>query len=317
MMATAQNVLEIAKAEVGYSAASDPDPGSKYGRWMAGLTGESWLAGPSTSIWWCCMFVSWCLDQAGQACTGFPSYNTDLVLGRGPRLVLREDALPGDIIIWDWDGNGATDHIGIVAEHEPGALGRLVTVEGNYNNTVSIVDRSGVWGLVSAVIRPPYDECAPEPEPEHIEGAADVPVQHWASWYVAVALGGGWMTGADGYWRPDDPISRAEAACALWKREGSPEASVYADLEDRWYREAVEWAADRGIASVENAAFRPMDACTRAEAATLVARYAGHIADTVAEGVAIASEQGWMDGTRLGEPCTRAEFAAMVCRATE
>lgn len=173
-MATANEVLAIARGEVGYYAPDDPEAGSKYGRWMADLTGESWLRGSSTSVWWCCMFVSWCLAQAGQGCTGFPSYNTDVVLGKGPQLVYREDARPGDIIIWDWDGNGATDHIGFVMEHETGGFGTLKTVEGNYRNSVAVVDRSDVWGLVAAVIRPPYDaEGGAEPEPAPVPMVSD------------------------------------------------------------------------------------------------------------------------------------------------
>ncbi len=156
-MANCNDVLKIAEGEVGYSAALDPERGSKYGRWMAELFGEDWLAGPSTDIWWCCMFVSWVLDQAGQECVGFPSYNTDIVLSRGPKLVAREDALPGDIIIWDWDSNGATDHIGFVFSHRVGELGNLWTIEGNYRNSVARVNRSDVWNKVTAVIRPPYD----------------------------------------------------------------------------------------------------------------------------------------------------------------
>ena len=83
-MATANDVLDIARGEIGYKALEDPEPGSKYGRWMAEVTGEDWLAGPSTSIWWCCMYASWVLDRAGQECRGFPSYNTDIVLGGRP-----------------------------------------------------------------------------------------------------------------------------------------------------------------------------------------------------------------------------------------
>lgn len=155
-MATASDLLRVALGEVGYRAYEDPLTGSRYGRWLAAKWGEPWLAGSSTSIWWCCMFVSWCLDQAGVAVRGFPTYNTDLALSKVPPQVPREAARPGDVIIWDWDGNGATDHIGIVLEHEPGALGRIVTVEGNYGNAVAVVDRSGCWSLVRAVIRPQY-----------------------------------------------------------------------------------------------------------------------------------------------------------------
>jgi len=156
-MASVEQVLDIARSQIGYSAYNDPEPGSKYGRWLAEKWGESWLAGPSTSIWWCCMFVSWCLDQAGQQCAGFPSYNTDLVLSKNPPRVYSQLARPGDIVIWNWNGDGATDHIGFVEEHTPGSFGRLITIEGNYSNRVARVDRSGTWSLVSAVIRPEYN----------------------------------------------------------------------------------------------------------------------------------------------------------------
>lgn len=158
-MARAEDVIKVAMSQVGYSAMSDPERGSKYGRWLASVFDEDWLAGPSTEIWWCCMFVSWCLDQAGQKCVGFPSYNTDLVLGKRPTTVPKEQAMPGDIVIWNWDGNSTTDHIGIVSEHVPGQLGRLITVEGNVGNAVKVCDRTGTWGLVAAVIRPPYDDA--------------------------------------------------------------------------------------------------------------------------------------------------------------
>ena len=170
-MARAIDVLDAARSQIGYYAPEDPETGSRFGRWMARETGEGWLAGPSTDIWWCCCFVSWCLDQAGQVCAGFPSYNTDMVLAAGPELVYREDAMPGDIVIWNWDGNATTDHIGIVESHEPGALGGLVTIEGNYRNAVCRVDRSDSWGLVAAVIRPGYSATA---EPSGDEGSAEV-----------------------------------------------------------------------------------------------------------------------------------------------
>lgn len=155
-MATVNDVLNIARSQIGYSAYDDPEQGSKYGRWLAQLWDQDWLAGPSTSIWWCCMFVSWCLYQVGQDVRGFPSYNTDLVLSENPPRVSKEQARPGDIVIWNWDGDYATDHIGIVERHEPGAYGTLITIEGNYRNSVARVDRSNTWNLITAVIRPQY-----------------------------------------------------------------------------------------------------------------------------------------------------------------
>lgn len=49
-MATAEDVMRVAFGELGYYAPDDPERGSKYGRWMAEITGEDWLAGPSSEI---------------------------------------------------------------------------------------------------------------------------------------------------------------------------------------------------------------------------------------------------------------------------
>jgi GH25 family lysozyme M1 (1,4-beta-N-acetylmuramidase) len=80
---TVEKLMSVAYAELGYYAPSDPERGSKYGRWLAELTGEDWLAGPSTSIWWCCMYVSYVLYHAGVTVKGFPTQNTDLALNGG------------------------------------------------------------------------------------------------------------------------------------------------------------------------------------------------------------------------------------------
>lgn len=158
-MATAEDVLNVARRELGYYAPDDPEPGSKYGRWMAEVTGEEWLAGPSREIWWCCCFASWVLAKAGVECPGFPSYNTDIVLRSNPPRVPLAEAKPGDIVIWDWDGNGTTDHIGFIEDARA-----MITIEGNKDNAVKRVNRMTANYLVRAVIRPDYGETgAPTP----------------------------------------------------------------------------------------------------------------------------------------------------------
>lgn len=163
-MATADDVLKIAEGELYYAAYDDPEPGSKYGRWLASKWNESWLSGPSSEIWWCCLFVSWCLDRAGQQCAGFPTYNTDLALNGGARnlLVDRGDIRRGDIIIFDWDWNGATDHIGFATGAISGGV--FPTLEGNISNSVKRLTRN--LNNVAYVIRPPYAGSTPQPKPD-------------------------------------------------------------------------------------------------------------------------------------------------------
>lgn len=163
-MATADDVLKIAEGELGYAAYDDVEPGSKYGRWLASKWNESWLSGPSSEIWWCCLFVSWCLDKAGQKCSGFPTYNTDLALAGGARnlLVDRGDIRRGDIIIYNWDWDNATDHIGFATGSISGGV--FPTIEGNISNAVKRLTRN--LDNVQYVIRPPYSGSTPAPKPD-------------------------------------------------------------------------------------------------------------------------------------------------------
>lgn len=153
---TADEVIRVAEAELGYYAPSDPERGSKYGRWMAEITGEDWLAGPSTEIWWCCMFVSWVLNQAGVVVKGFPSQNTDLALNGGAKNYLITDKNKirrGDILIFDWNwATTATDHIGF-AKGSP-SNGYVTTIEGNVGNSVQ--NKSRALSTIRYVVRPQY-----------------------------------------------------------------------------------------------------------------------------------------------------------------
>lgn len=162
-MANSEDILKIAAGEIGYYAPDDPEPGSKYGRWMAELTGEEWLAGPSISVWWCMIFVSWVFAQANSEFPGCPSYNTDSTVSAARdngSLINPRDAQPGDIVIFDWNKKtAATDHVGIV-EKNYGTY--IQTIEGNTSGSDwgsqfsgnGVHRRTRSWGSVAYVIRP-------------------------------------------------------------------------------------------------------------------------------------------------------------------
>lgn len=162
-MASSEDILKIAAGEIGYYAPDDPEPGSKYGRWMAELTGEEWLAGPSTSIWWCMIFVSWVFAQANSEFPGYPSYNTDSTVSAARdngSLINPRDAQPGDIVVFDWNKKtAATDHVGIV-EKNYGTY--IQTIEGNTSGSDwgsqssgnGVHRRTRSWSSVAYVIRP-------------------------------------------------------------------------------------------------------------------------------------------------------------------
>lgn len=172
------DVLYHAAKRIGYYAPDDPEPGSEAGRYWARKTGQAWLAGPSTSIWWCMLFVSMCFDEAGliDAIGGF-SYNTDVTLSHirahpDAYFVSIADAEPGDVVIFDWDPDtAATDHVGIVEVNLGGGV--LQTIEGNTSSGAygSQSAGNGVWRRqrsygIAYVIRPAWDSAGSSPEPE-------------------------------------------------------------------------------------------------------------------------------------------------------
>lgn len=173
-MSVVDDVLKTAASRIGYYAPNDPNPGSEAGRYWAQKTGQKWLQGPSTSIWWCMLFVSMVLDMNGQidAIGGF-SYNTDITLGRNRnRLVGLANACPGDIVIFNWDGGG-TDHVGFVEKNL--GNGVLQTIEGNTSSGAagSQSAGNGVWrrrrsSSIAAIIRPAYTGSVTIPTEAHM-----------------------------------------------------------------------------------------------------------------------------------------------------
>ena len=151
----ASDVIGIAYKELGYYAPNDPERGSKYGRWLAELTGEDWLAGPSTEIFWCCMFASYCLYFGGVKMDGFPTQNTDVALRNGAKkyAVDKYSVRYGDVVIFNWDWNSTTDHIGFATGEFDGS--GFPTIEGNVGNAVK--EKYRQLGNVAYVLRPPYD----------------------------------------------------------------------------------------------------------------------------------------------------------------
>lgn len=125
-MTTRQDILNVAASEVGYSRWDDPSEGTKYGRWYAGYKGSYFGA---SGVPYCDMFVSWVLFQAGI------NWLSAYVPGREAEarqrgiLIDKWDVQPGDLITFDWQGDGESDHIGIARSAPYGSL--IDTYEGN------------------------------------------------------------------------------------------------------------------------------------------------------------------------------------------
>ena len=90
----------------------------------------------------------------------------------------------------------------------------------------------------------------------------------------------GLIDGIGGSFRPDDNVSRAAAATALYRLAGEPEVkyeSVFSDVPaGQWYSNAVVWANNAGLIDEFSAAgeFRPDDDISREQSAVMIFNYA-------------------------------------------
>lgn len=101
-MATPNDLLRIAAGEVGYSRWDDPQPGTKYGRWYAEMTGTPYFG--TSGVPFCAMFVSWVLNKAGVKCNYFPSaiaFDERDKGDLGNSYVNKYHLKPGDVIAFD------------------------------------------------------------------------------------------------------------------------------------------------------------------------------------------------------------------------
>lgn len=93
----------------------------------------SWY-GFGSRVEWCACFVSWCANECGYIDAGVIPKFAGCVNGsnwfkeRGQWADNAIEPTPGMIIFFDWEGDGETDHVGIVEKCENGIV---YTVEGN------------------------------------------------------------------------------------------------------------------------------------------------------------------------------------------
>ena len=112
-------------------------------------------------------------------------------------------------------------------------------------------------------------------------------VQDSGKWYynsVYWAAGKGVTSGyGDGYFRPEEKLTRAQTVAFLYKMAGSPaveETEIsFSDVKDTdWFAGAVKWAvANKITAGYGEGTFSPNVHCTRAMIVTFISNYAKNI----------------------------------------
>ena len=113
-----QGIVEVALTQIGNEG------GQPYWSWY----------GFDSRVEWCACFVSWCADQCGYIDSGLIPKFAGCIDGANwfksnNRWNDRNyEPKAGDIIFFDWEGDGTTDHVGIVEKCENSTV---YTVEGN------------------------------------------------------------------------------------------------------------------------------------------------------------------------------------------
>ena len=131
-------MVAVAKSQIGNVG------GEPYWRWW----------GLDYRVEWCAIFVSWVADQCGYLDSGvLPKMEgvrpyVDWFIECGQWQGQDYEPSPGDIIFFDWEGDGLADHVGIVEKVENELI---YTVEGNTGNKCAqrkyMLNSSPIYGF--------------------------------------------------------------------------------------------------------------------------------------------------------------------------
>lgn len=189
------------------------------------------------------------------------------------------------------------------------------------------------FGLATAHEEEPEDQEPEKPPlPEALSGYVDLDSEAWYVGAVEEAVTAGFMTGYDAtHFGPADPVTRAQAVCAIARAAGAPTEAPFSDVvASPFYYEAVEWAKAEGVVNGGMGEFRPEDPATRAEVACFLCNWKdgeaggeptgfpdwGEVPDFARSAVAWAVEAGVISGSGgmllPNAACSRAECAAMI-----
>ncbi|MEO6819939.1 MAG: peptidoglycan-binding protein [Ginsengibacter sp.] len=148
-----QSILDTAASQNGTKESPANSNKTKYGQWY-GLDG----------VKWCCIFVSWVYDHAGNpleainTSKGYQSCQSGYIFWKRNNRIVKEPQ-PGDIVLYDWTGDGNCDHTGIFIKWIDAAKTRFQAWEGNTSlgddsNGGQVMMRERQKTLVKAFVTP-------------------------------------------------------------------------------------------------------------------------------------------------------------------
>lgn len=151
-MTTAEQVLQVARGELGYKESPAGSNRTKYGAWF-GLNGQPW----------CMMFIQWVFASEGAAAllpTRTASCGAFMWAAQAAGRWVTGGYQPGDVVIYDFPGNNVkTDHCGIVEQLAGGGIMAIEgnTGAGNDTNGGQVQRRVRSNKVILGAFRPDYD----------------------------------------------------------------------------------------------------------------------------------------------------------------
>ena len=152
-MIFAKKIIEIAVGELGVKESPANSNRQKYGK-EYGVNGTAW----------CCQFVWWLFKKAGAAALFYGEKKTAycptlMQYYKDKGQIVKKNFEPGDIIFFDFNGNGQPDHVGIV---ERVVGNNVYTIEGNTSakndtNGGQVMRRTRSGKTILCAARPKYD----------------------------------------------------------------------------------------------------------------------------------------------------------------
>jgi uncharacterized protein (TIGR02594 family) len=147
-------MVALAQQEVGVTENGNSNDSSRLKEYRSATTGAENSPGP-----WCAYFVSWLAKNAG-APVGAGGNGTGYVptleaWGKQQNRWIEHGSQapkPGDIVVFDWGGNGVADHTGIVENVDPN--GTVHTIEGNSSNSVRRREYDASSNDIKGFVRP-------------------------------------------------------------------------------------------------------------------------------------------------------------------
>lgn len=156
-MATASDILRIARAEIGVKESPANSNKVKYNTAYYGraVSGENYA--------WCAVFIWWCFRQAGAASLYYGGGKTaycPTLMSYHKAQAVKGDYQPGDVVFFNFSGGTSAKHVGIVESWDGKTLTTIEgnTGTGNDTNGGAVMRRTRYPKNVVGAYRPAYKE---------------------------------------------------------------------------------------------------------------------------------------------------------------